>query len=150
METAWEFIESRLTSDNYLEYAENSSSGEVSYGYFFKAYKPDYDAYLDALEGYQVFYLHSGMRLAGFDLASELDAEGRYKGQQGILCVFDHAAAESMKQLLDTAGIPLYYDNQGDRIPEEEVSRYLAGNATAESTADAIQSRVSIWLSEHE
>lgn len=149
-ETAWEFIESRLTAETYLEYAENSSSGEVSYGYFFKAYKPDYDAYLDALEGYQALNLQNGSRLAGFDLASELDAEGRYKGQQGILCVFDRAAVEAMKQLLDTAGIPLYYDNRGGRIPEEEVSRYLSGNATAESTADAIQSRVSIWLSEHE
>ena len=150
VETAWEFIESRLTSDNYLEYAENSSSGEVSYGYFFKAYRPDYDAYLDALEGYQVLNLHSGMRVAGFDIVSELDAEGRYKGQTGILCVFDRAAVEAMKQLLDTAGVPRYYDNRVDRIPEEEVSRYLSGNATAESTADAIQSRVSIWLSEHE
>ncbi len=149
-ETAWEFIESRLTAESYLDYVENSYSGEVSYGYFFKAYKPDYDAYLDALEGYQALNLQNGSRLAGFDLASELDAEGRYKGQPGILCVFDRAAVEAVKQLLDTAGIPLYYDNRGGRIPEEEVSRYLSGNATAEATADAIQSRVSIWLSEHE
>ena len=56
--------------------------------------------------------------------------------------------------MLDTAGIPLWYSllsrTELRNIINEEISRYLSGNATAESTADVIQSRVSIWLSEHE
>ena len=155
VETAWEFIESRLTADDYRTYFENSHSDEIGAGYFFKTYKPDYDEYLDALEGYQAFYFHGeNGSVGGFDTADKLDGDGRYNGRPGTLVELDRAAIGEVKNMLDTAGIPLWYSllsrTELRNIINEEISRYLSGNATAESTADVIQSRVSIWLSEHE
>ena len=151
-EVAWDFIESRMTVDNYLTYAENSREGYVGTSYFFKSYKPDYDKYLDAIEGYSIFYLHEGGSTGGWDF--ELDADGLYKNRPGILYVIDREMIEAIRHILDTAGVPLWYSNVSRtgirQIVEEEESRFLSGNATAEATADAIQSRVSIWLSEHE
>lgn len=151
-EVAWNFIESRMMADRYLEYAKNSASGEISLSYFFKSYKPDYDKYLDAIEGYSIYYLHEGGSTGGWDF--ELDADGLYKNRPGTLYVIDRETIETIRHILDTAGVPLWYSNVARtgirQIVEEEESRYLSGNATAESTADAIQSRVSIWLSEHE
>ncbi len=151
-EAAWDFIESRMTADNYLTYAENSREGYVGTSYFFKSYKPDYDRYLDAIEGYSIFYLHEGGSTGGWDF--ELDADGLYKNRPGMLYVIDREMIEAIRHILDTAGVPLWYSNVSRtgirQIVEEEESRFLSGNATAEATADAIQSRVSIWLSEHE
>lgn len=154
-ETAWEFIESRLTADDYRTYFENSHSDEIGSGYFFKTYKPDYDEYLDALEGYQAFYFHGeNGSIGGFDTAERLDENGWYNGRPGTLVTLDRTAIDSIKKVLDTAGIPLWYSalarTELRNIVNEEISRLFAGGSTTESTADIIQSRVSIWLSEHE
>ncbi|MBO4932944.1 MAG: extracellular solute-binding protein [Clostridia bacterium] len=155
VDAAWEFIESRMTADDYRSYGENNINGQVDLSYFFKAYKPDYDEYLDTLEGYQMFILYGNMgRISGMDVAEKLDENGRYNGQPGTLCVLDEAAVDYIKEILDTAGVPLWYSAEARsdlrKIINEEWSRLFSGASTAESTADVIQSRVSIWLSEHE
>ncbi len=155
VDAAWEFIESRMTADDYRSYGENNINRKVDLSYFFKAYKPDYDEYLDTLEGYQMFVLYGNMgRISGMDVAEKLDENGRYNGQPGTLCVLDEAAVDYIKEILDTAGVPLWYSaearNDLRKIINEEWSRLFGGASTAEATADIIQSRVSIWLSEHE
>ncbi|MGN1345351.1 MAG: hypothetical protein ACI4V1_01085 [Eubacteriales bacterium] len=148
---AWDFVEMRLMLDDYRTYFENTYSQTVDSSYFFKTYQPDYDEYLDALEGYQTFYMYSGERINGRNI--ELDENGCYKNRPGVLYTFDRAGIDALKRLLDTAGIPLSYriSARGLRsIVEEEESRLLAGAATVESCADAIQSRANIYLSENE
>ncbi len=54
--------------------------------------------------------------------------------------------------IIDGAGIPLLTMTPTaiDEIVKEEVSAYLAGVGTAEACAQKIQSRVDIWIAEHE
>ena len=55
-------------------------------------------------------------------------------------------------RFLDAAGSPLIEETPEDidGIVVEEVSKYLSGTGTAEDCAAKIQSRVSIWLAEHQ
>ncbi len=55
-------------------------------------------------------------------------------------------------EILDHAGSPILEDTPEDvwNIVNEEMSAFLSGMGTAEECAKKIQSRVSIWLSEHE
>ncbi len=151
-DAAWDFIEYRLTADTYQEFVENSLTKKLDAEYRFKSYKPNYEEYLDKLEGFQIFFFLYAGYASGWDIQPE--ANGTYSGQEGMLYTMDRAAIDTLKQLLETAGIPLWYRNtvnsEVNAIIREEESRYLAGASTAEATADIIQSRVGIWLSEHE
>ena len=55
-------------------------------------------------------------------------------------------------EILDHAGSPILEDTPEDvwNIVNEEMSAFLSGMGTAEECAKKIQSRVSIWLAEHE
>lgn len=55
-------------------------------------------------------------------------------------------------EILDNAGSPILEDTPDDvwNIVNEEMSAFLSGMGTAEECAKKIQSRVSIWLAEHE
>ena len=59
---------------------------------------------------------------------------------------------EHLKRILNAAGYPLTESLSPEiaAIVAEEISAYLGGVGTPESCAAKIQSRVSIWLSEHE
>ena len=54
--------------------------------------------------------------------------------------------------ILDHAGSPILEDTPEDvwNIVNEEMSAFLSGMGTAEDCAKKIQSRVEIWLAEHE
>lgn len=151
-EAAWDFIESRLVMETYQDFVENSFRKEFNAEYSFKTYKPNYDEYLDKLEGLQIFFIHNAGYASGWNI--NLDENGTYGGQEGTLYTMDRAAIDYLKELLETAGIPIWYRNIGgsdlSKIIREEESRLLAGAATPESCADVIQSRVSIYLSEND
>ena len=59
---------------------------------------------------------------------------------------------EHLKRILNAAGYPMTEKVSSDiaEIVAEEMSAFVGGVGTAEECAEKIQSRVSIWLSEHE
>ena len=69
----------------------------------------------------------------------------------GELFRFTPAFCEMIGTLIDGAGTPLLYSVPAEvsAIVEEEISAMTVGASTPENCAKVIQSRVSIWLSEH-
>ncbi|MBQ2724383.1 MAG: hypothetical protein IJF78_01625 [Clostridia bacterium] len=66
---------------------------------------------------------------------------------------FTEEDSELLLHLLEEkAGIPLYLtvDEEVSNIINEEISAFLAGARTAEDCAALVQSRVSLWLAEHQ
>jgi hypothetical protein len=106
------------------------------------------------LIGWEMFCFHNGSSVLEEDI--QPDEKGRYLGEPGTLISITADMAEELETLLDSAGIPgcgdmwrgTPYDLRA--IILEEEARYLAGAITAGQCADNIQSRVSIWLAEHE
>ncbi len=64
----------------------------------------------------------------------------------------DEDAAEMFAWFDETVGVPYtgFLNEELADIVNEEISAYLGGTQTAEKCADIIQSRVNLWLSEHE
>jgi len=66
---------------------------------------------------------------------------------------FTEEDSELLLHLLEEkAGIPLYLtvDEEVSNIINEEITAFLAGARTAEDCAALVQSRVSLWLAEHQ
>ena len=71
----------------------------------------------------------------------------------GFRMLFDETEAAKMLDWFDNKiGLPLTKSVKTEvaDIINEEISAYLSGIRTAEDCAGIIQSRVSIWLAEHE
>ncbi len=81
-----------------------------------------------------------------------LDENGMLDGRAGTLVLYDEEDYMEFLDFLDNASSPVT-----ERIPAElhdiifeEIDAYKKGSRTAEKTAEIIQSRVSIYLSERE
>ena len=79
-----------------------------------------------------------------------MDANGLLNGKPGTMQEIDEDIIAMIRQLYETAGSSGMVPDEIYAIIYEEESRYLAGAVTAEQCAERVQSRVSIWLSEHE
>ena len=73
--------------------------------------------------------------------------------EPGMVVTFDEAEADALRDFLDTrCGISVM-DNLPtdlDAIVREEISAFFGGMGTAGECAKKIQSRVNLWMSEHE
>lgn len=151
---AWDFIEMRL-----LMGAEELDK-DTGLGIEYKSFLPlknQFNDYLDSLEEFRIFFLEDGARVGGYDI--ELDSNGCYSGQRGRLFVIDNGEIEYIKNLLDSDVMPNYMNPLlGDFVSDggissiiyEEESSFLGGASTVDGCAEAINSRVGIYLSEHE
>ena len=108
----------------------------------------------EGLIGWEMFRYHNGSSVLEEDI--QLDEKGRYHGEPGMLISITEDMVEELKILLDSAGIQgcgdMWRGTPYDLrvIINEEESRFLAGSISAEECADNVQSRVSIYLAEHE
>ncbi|MGN1410710.1 MAG: hypothetical protein ACI4XJ_11130 [Eubacteriales bacterium] len=150
---AWDFIELRLL----LDAKELDSDERREYMNFFTL-KNHFDDYLDSLEGYRIIFFESGSRVGGYEI--ELDSDGCYNGQPGRMFVIDRDEIDYIKNLLDSDLMPNYMnplmcdiESTGGGIYAiiyEEESSFLGGASTVDGCAEAINSRVNIYLSERE
>ena len=71
--------------------------------------------------------------------------------EPGFLTEFTSEKATRLEIMLDDAGVPLLLSDDEEilDIVREEVLSFLSGIGSAEDCAKKIQSRVTIWLSEH-
>ena len=71
----------------------------------------------------------------------------------GYVFEFTEEDAARLKEDLDSRHVTRIAErlpSEVREIVEEEISAFLGGKSTAETCASAIQSRVSIWLAEHQ
>ncbi|MBR4205048.1 MAG: hypothetical protein IKQ92_06200, partial [Clostridia bacterium] len=70
----------------------------------------------------------------------------------GVVARYTEEDHERLKAWIGSAGTPLVSQvpEQVQAIIDEEIAAYLGGVGTAEDCAKKIQSRVSIWLAEHQ
>ena len=150
-ELAWDFIEYRLLQE--AEPREYRHVFEQCDVWFFPL-KEAYMATVQDLIGWEMFCSYNGSSALEEDI--QPDEKGRYRGEPGTLIPITENMVKELEILLDSAGIPgcgdMWRGTPYDLrvIIGEEEARYLSGAITAGQCADNIQSRVSIWLAEHE
>lgn len=83
---------------------------------------------------------------------SPLDENGNLGGTQGVYFRYEQSDVDKVTEMLENAGTPVLETPTSEiyRILYEETESYISGRRTIEELADIIQSRVRIWLSEHD
>lgn len=150
-EAAWEFIKSILNPE--YDYDNLSAIEKMTIA---TANLPVLRTVLDEYvrENYSKYYYT--YYFSGDELATVYDPENPPADalrEPGIRCFYTPEAHEEFKEFLDTkvgGRIADTVDEEIIAIIDEEISSFNAGLRDAASTANMIQSRVSLWLAEHE
>ena len=146
-ETAWSFIESILTWDRLIE--EDFFSFSLGRSGF-PVLKSVLREKCRNFEGYQFDFAYNGV------ISKRYYTEENWAlpmNNPGIRRRFTAEETEAMIEWLnDGIGTPAgtYTDAEITEIVTEEITGYLGGAKTAADCARIIQSRVSIWLAEHQ
>ncbi len=142
---AWDFVKGAVT----VELDENSRGMRYMSGIpaFKSVFNYSCDTYINDNYVFEIYY--SG----GASWGPRENDEEVEMAEPGVIAKFTREAADKFYDLLDnktggaiTSSIP----EEVMDIIGEEVSSFASGVNTAENCAAKIQSRVSIWLSEHE
>ena len=147
-EEAWEFVKTIINPEAF------DINAFYSQRYNMPVTKARYDAIYDGVYADTEFTFDlggSGYSTRGYDpenptLESELD-------EPGIVRLFTKEKKEEFAAILDqrsTSPILGSIHDEITAIVDEEISAYLAGAKSAEDCAGIIQSRVNLWLAEHE
>ncbi len=143
-----------------IGYATNTDSGiriTADHAYAITTYAENPDVCFDLLKTFFVPGEHS-MNTDGLGewniYALKAQVEDRMRQYTSMWSDTEMLTDEELKavfDVIDGAGFPILEltPTAIDEIVEEEVSAYLAGVGTAENCAEKIQSRVDIWLAEH-
>ena len=107
------------------------------------------DAYI-ASEQEFVFYYDGDYKMRFGDRNAPMDPAELEK--PGIVSFFTEEHKKLLYNILDKAGTPIVnaVDEQIGAIINEELSAFYAGACSADDCAARIQSRVSLWLAEHQ
>ena len=144
-EAAWLFIETSL-----FDIGENNLSNRYQNG--FPTLKSQFRQVCEDSMDYVYKYYYDGRYSMGIN-DPERPLSFLNDDRPGIVKYFtEEDAAELEKWLEGDVGIQLGNTVSGEisEIVEEEISSYLAGVRDAQSCAKMIQSRVNLWISEHE
>ncbi|MBR4961123.1 MAG: hypothetical protein IKY52_09520 [Clostridia bacterium] len=136
---AWEFIEDAILQEIS---ALDGQTAQFPDQYPFTSLTEPYMQYLASMEGYQMsIYRQTGQTNFGKGLTETADT-----------VVFDltDTLFPQIRHLYETAGYTASVPTDIRKIVNEEQSRFLAGAISAEECADIVQSRVGIYLAEHE
>lgn len=142
---AWDFIESLIAPDTEFNSRTLGRSGiPVLKEQFMQVCAEEYDSLFE-------IYFDGGMSWGTYNPEyDDLEAEMR---EPGIRKFFTEEDAQAMLKWFDEeVGAPAAgaVDAEITEIVNEEITSYLGGAKTAADCARIIQSRVSIWLAEHE
>jgi hypothetical protein len=143
---AWEFIAACMEPDRYPD-------GRPTGGGSIPVLKDVYDELCEEYYDYYIIGSFSG----GGGMAKK-DPEvppptSETLDKPGYVFEFTEKDAVRLKTDLDSRHVTRIAErlpSEVREIVEEEISAFLGGKSTAETCASAIQSRVSIWLAEHQ
>jgi len=144
-EEAWSFIETSL-----FDIGENLLSNRYKSG--FPTLKSQFQQVCEDSADYVYKYYYDGRYSMGIN-NPESPLSLLTDDRPGIVKYFTEEDAAELEQWLDEdVGIRLgnTVSKEISEIVEEEISSYLADVKDAQSCAKMIQSRVNLWLSEHE
>ena len=139
-----------------IGYASGGTSGfrlNVENSYIITTFSENPDLCFELLKSF--FVLEKKVLADGFStsmpLFSRKDHFSQAAGSSSLASLSRQKLAE-LFLVLDSAGSPILERTPTDvhNIVTEEMSAFLAGMGTAEDCAKKIQSRVEIWLAEHE
>lgn len=145
-EEAWSFLKSIIAP----EYDENR--GRIRSIDSFPILKSLFDVIIEPYYGFEYeFYFDGSYSWGSYDpenpTTTELD-------RPGIRTYFTKVDGEQLKEFLDKkVSAPKLNEAVNDEIVaiiQEEITSFASGMRDAQSCADIIQSRVNIWLAEHE
>lgn len=140
-EEAWQFLESCI-----LSYDPDTVNTNC-----YPVLKSQFEQYMEAdLGSYYEIYLDGTVRQFPKNVGYN---PNKAMQKAGFRMLFDETEAAKMLDWFDNRiGLPLTKSVKTEvaDIINEEISAYLCGIRTAEDCAGIIQSRVSIWLAEHE
>lgn len=140
---AWDFIESLIIPTESSRYSGRNDF-PVLKSEFMKTCEEEYDSLFEV-------YFSGGMSWGPYNPEyDDLEAEMQ---EPGIRKFFTEEDAKAMLAWFDNeVGAPTSdaVNEEITAIIEEEISSYLGGAKTASDCARIIQSRVNIWLAEHE
>lgn len=140
---AWDFIKSMIKPEE-TEDLYTYDGLPVLKDRFMKECEAEYDSLFEV-------YFSGGMSWGQYNPEyDDLEAE---MSEPGIRKFFtEEDAAEMLRWFDEEAGSPIsdVVDDEITAIINEEITGYLGGAKTAADCARIIQSRVSLWLSEHE
>ncbi len=145
---AWDFIRSMIMEKP--EYDAMARSGIRMLRSQNEAYEEDMQKYFKFFPLNMGRYSFSSVSVTRRD--GYLDENGLHNGEAGTLVEFVKEDFEAFLDFIDSAGSPVT-----EKIPDEihdiifeEIDAYKNGDRTAEKTAEILQSRISIYLSERE
>ena len=141
-EVAWQFVKSVILSYNPEPDIMEVVGYPILKSQFQRMMEPDYGTYYEIYLDGDIYFTSS----------SKYDPTGELR-KPGFRMQFDEAEAAKMLDWFDNkSGLPLTekVPTEVSDIINEEISAFLSGVRTAEDCAGIIQSRVSIWLAEHE
>lgn len=145
-ETAWDFLKSAFVP----EYDEDLGIYVDMY-YNFPILKSMYDSMVKTYCTYEYeFYFDGGASWGQYDPEHPNTSEMQ---SPGIRTYFTEDDAAKLKDFIENkAGAPITstISDEINAIINEEISAFTSGTRDAQSTANIIQSRVGIWLAEHE
>lgn len=129
-----------------------SAGNGRDYSYGLPVTKTAFDVSAEQFYNYEfVFYMDGSASWGSFD--PEHPQTEEMLDRPGIIRYFTKDDAEKIKDMLDNkvgARVISVPSSEITSIVDEEISAYLSGVNNAEKTARVIQSRVSLWLAEHE
>ncbi len=141
-----------------IGYATKTDTGtriNANHVYSITTFAEDEDLCFEIVKSFftvEEFRLSDSSNWPIFALKPQFEQAMRTYGSVFQDSILSQGELEELYDFLDNIGIPLTLETSSaiDEIVEEEISAYLAGVGTADDCAEKIQSRVEIWLAEHE
>ncbi len=143
---AWEFIRLYMTTP-----LTDAKWGDIKYNLFFPpSYKPAFREIAEYEKTMTIIYTYNGGMHSGN--SPDLPQTTEELKEPGIVFHLTDEDIAAAEDLLDKIGKPwiLTVDDEVQAIIDEEISDMLGGVTTPERCAERVQSRVSIWLAEHQ
>ena len=154
-DTAWDLIRTFFDdSGSRDDDREDNAFRDAFYADAFPALKSEFERQAEILDTHYILTKQEpGTPYAQTSFLRRAAGSTPTAPSSGEVIFFDRALLDGVRSLLDGASCTPYVNYTPPEIEAivlEEVSAYLGGGADAESCVKHIQSRVSIWLAEHE
>ena len=154
-DTAWDLIRTFFDdSGSRDDDREDNAFRDAFYADAFPALKSEFERQAEILDTHHILTKQEpGTPYAQTSFLRRAAGSTPTAPSSGEVIFFDRALLDGVRSLLDGASCTPYVNYTPPEIEAivlEEVSAYLGGGADADSCVKHIQSRVSIWLAEHE